>query len=99
MARQSRPSVNFIKGAVEEEDVDAGFAEDVEVAVVGVGGDEGGDGGGREAAGFGNAGDLELGVGQADVGIEAAGGGGDGVGGSRDGPRGRRRGTGSEGIK
>ena len=68
-----------IEGAVEEEDVDARLAEDVEVSVVSAGCNECGDGSGGEVADAGNAGGLELGVGETDVRVESAGGGRDGV--------------------
>jgi hypothetical protein len=71
----------LVEGAIQQEHVDGGLAEDDEVAGVRGGGDEGGDLVEGEVARFGDAGGLEAGVGGADVRIESAGGGGDGVGG------------------
>ncbi len=66
-----------IEGEVQVEDVDAGFAEEAELALGGVLIDEVGDGGCGELAGVCDAGGLVVGGGGGDVGIETGAGGGD----------------------
>jgi len=68
-----------VEGEVEVEGVDAGFAEEAELALGGVVVDEVDEGGFGEVAGVGDAGDLVVGRGGRDVGIEAGAGGGDEV--------------------
>ena len=82
-----RAEVQLLAGAVEGEvdgqDVDAGFADEAKQAAFGVGGDDLLDLGLGDAAGLGDAGDLEGGEGRGDVGVEAGCGGCDGVAGGR----------------
>jgi len=60
-----------IEGEVEVEDVDAGLAEEAELALRRVLVDEVVEGGFGEVAGVGDARDLVVGCGRRDVGIEA----------------------------
>jgi hypothetical protein len=71
----------FVQFEVQGDGIDAGFAEEAEFAALGDAGDELFHLGGRDAAGFGYAGDLGFGVGDGDFRVEAAAGGGEGVGG------------------
>src|ERR1019366_92339 len=71
----------LIERPIEQKHVHPRLAEDMEIAIVGMLGDERGNFFEREAAGFRNARGLELCVGHTDVRVEAAAGGRDGVGG------------------
>ena len=68
-----------VEGEVEVEDVDAGFAEEAELALGGGVVDEVGEGGFGEVTGVRYARDLVVGRGGGDVGVEAGAGGGDEV--------------------
>ncbi len=68
-------SQRLIQLQIQHYGIDAGFAEEAEFAALGGAGDELFHLGGRDAAGFGYAGDLGFGVGDGDFGI------GEGVGG------------------
>ena len=74
-----------VEGEIEGEDVDAGFAEEAELAGLGMRFDEGAELGFGEAAQGGDAGDLVFSGGGGDVGIETGSGCGDEVYGDRGG--------------